>query len=187
MLKIRLSRIGKSNSPIFRLVVAEKTRAVKRENLEILGLYNPTKKDNKFSANKERVLFWISKGAQPSETVNNLLCDFDILPKKDKLNIVHGRATKKKVAKELTTQNKTPMSTDKNVAEAGSDEAPAEESAEVEVAEEVSEPKVKEKIEELENIKEETTPTTDTEEVAEETSGAAEETKEPESDKEKSE
>jgi len=81
-------------------VVAEKTRAVKRENLEILGLYNPTKPDNKFSANKERVLFWISKGAQPSETVNNLLCDFDILPKKDKLNIVHGRATKKKAAKE---------------------------------------------------------------------------------------
>lgn len=100
MLKIRLSRIGKSNSPIFRLVVAEKTRAVKRENLEILGLYNPTKPDNKFSANKERVLFWISKGAQPSETVNNLLCDFDILPKKDKLNIVHGKSIKKKAAKE---------------------------------------------------------------------------------------
>lgn len=96
MLKIRLTRVGKRNSPVFRLVVAEKARAVKRQNIEILGLYNPGTADNKFQANKERVLFWISKGAQPSDTANNLLCDFGVLPKNQKIKKTFGKAQKKK-------------------------------------------------------------------------------------------
>lgn len=100
MLKIRLSRVGKSHTPIFRLVVAEKSRAVKRENLEILGLYNPTNKEDRFQVKKDRVLYWISKGAEPSDTARNLLCDFDVLPKTDKANVVYGKAKKKKANKE---------------------------------------------------------------------------------------
>ncbi|MFA5157845.1 MAG: 30S ribosomal protein S16 [Patescibacteria group bacterium] len=100
MLKIRLSRVGKSHTPIYRLVVAEKSRAVKRENLEILGLYNPTNKEDRFQVKKDRVLYWISKGAEPSDTARNLLCDFDVLPKKDKANIVYGKTKKKKADKE---------------------------------------------------------------------------------------
>ena len=96
MLKIRLARVGKSNTPIFRLVVAEKSRAVKRENLEILGLYNPTDPNSKFKANKERVYYWLSKGARPSLTVNNLLCDFDILAKNKKVRITYGKSKKKR-------------------------------------------------------------------------------------------
>ena len=96
MLKIRLARVGKSNTPIFRLVVAEKSRAVKRENLEILGVYNPTLSSDKFQVNKERVNYWLGKGAQPSLTVNNLLCDFAVLPKNKKVKITFGKAQKKK-------------------------------------------------------------------------------------------
>ena len=99
MLKIRLARVGKSNSPFFRLVVAEKSRAVKRQNLEILGLYNPISKDNKFQVNKERVLYWIHKGAQPSPTANNLLCDFDVLPKNKKVKNTFAKPEKKKEIK----------------------------------------------------------------------------------------
>lgn len=109
MLKIRLSRVGKNNTPIFRLVVAEKTRAVKREYIEILGLYKPTDKENKFQCKKDRVEFWISKGAQPSETVNNLLCDFGVLPKDQRLKIVHGKNKKKKdLKKEDAGEQKAP-------------------------------------------------------------------------------
>lgn len=96
MLKIRLSRVGKRNSPIYRLVVAEKSRAVKREYIEILGLYKPTQEEDKFQCKKDRIEFWLSKGAQPSETVNNLLCDFGVLPKSEKLKIVYGKKQKKK-------------------------------------------------------------------------------------------
>lgn len=172
MLKIRLSRIGKSNSPIFRLVVAEKTRAVKRENLEILGLYNPTKPDNKFSANKERVLFWIGKGAQPSETVNNLLCDFDILPKKNKLKIIHGKAIKKKAAKEEVGK--------KPEAEIVAEEKPdvVEEPVTEEIKEETAEPEVK---------KEPAEKSVGTEKADGETSSEVEQVHKPESNKAKSE
>lgn len=130
MLKIRLSRVGKSHTPIFRLVVAEKSRAVKRENLEILGLYNPTNKEDRFQVKKDRVLYWISKGAEPSDTARNLLCDFDVLPKKDKANIVYGKAKKKKADKEETP--KAPVA--ENSTE--STETAAEDTAENTVAEE---------------------------------------------------
>lgn len=105
MLKIRLSRVGKKNSPIFRLVVAEKSRAVKREFIEILGLYKPIEKENKFQCKKDRVDFWIGQGAQPSETVNNLLCDFGVLSKDKKIKTVHGKKIKKKDAKKDSTES----------------------------------------------------------------------------------
>jgi small subunit ribosomal protein S16 len=105
MLKIRLSRVGKKNSPIFRLVVAEKSRAVKREFIEILGLYKPTEKENKFQCKKDRVEFWIGQGAQPSETVNNLLCDFGVFAKDKKIKTVHGKKIKKKDAKKDSTES----------------------------------------------------------------------------------
>ncbi len=125
MLKIRLSRVGKKNSPIFRLVIAEKSRAVKRENIEILGLYNPTLSENKFQAHKERVLFWIGKGAQPSDTANNLLCDFGILPKNQKIKNTFAKPQKKKDMK-AEKENK-PVSTVKEAGEVKEDKEGKEE------------------------------------------------------------
>jgi len=125
MLKIRLARVGKSSTPIFRLVVAEKSRAVKRENLEILGVFTPTSKNNRFQVKKERVLYWISKGAQPSLTANNLLCDFDVLPKSKKIKITFGKSQKKKEVR--AEKEKQPTA-------AGQPEAAAEEMVEEESA-----------------------------------------------------
>ncbi|MBU0636859.1 30S ribosomal protein S16 [Patescibacteria group bacterium] len=71
MLMIRLSRIGKKNKPIYRLIISEKNRDIYAPSLEILGSYNPYNKD--LQANGERIKYWISKGAQMSPTVNNLL------------------------------------------------------------------------------------------------------------------
>jgi len=72
---------------------------VKREYIETLGLYKPTEKANKFQCKKDRVDFWIGQGAQLSETVNNLLCDFGVFAKDKKIKIVHGKKLKKKDAK----------------------------------------------------------------------------------------
>ena len=133
MLKIRLSRVGKSHSPIYRLVVAEKSRAVKRENIEVLGLYNPTNKEDKFQVKKDRVLFWISQGAQPSDTARNLLCDFGVLPKSDKIKIVHGKSKKKNPDKHGDANAKPALETD------GSAEETTEEAVE-EASEKTEEP-----------------------------------------------
>lgn len=71
MLKIRLQRTGKRNQPSFRVVLQEHSWAPSAKALEILGFYNPRLKQK--SIKEERVKYWLSKGAQSSPTVHNLL------------------------------------------------------------------------------------------------------------------
>lgn len=77
MLRIRLSRGGKKNNAQFRITVADGHRAPSGKFIEILGHYNPHTKEKVFK--QERIEHWISKGAQPSATVHNLLIDAGIL------------------------------------------------------------------------------------------------------------
>ncbi len=73
MLVIRLQRTGRENTPTYRIVLAEHTQPVKGKFLEILGHYLPAREPRVFEVNKERVEHWVSKGAQPSETMARLL------------------------------------------------------------------------------------------------------------------
>ena len=77
MLKIRFVRIGKKNKPFFRIAVGDSRKTPKGKFIEKLGYYNPLKKEK--SINKERVLHWISNGAQCSDTVHNLLVSLEII------------------------------------------------------------------------------------------------------------
>lgn len=77
MLKIRLQRIGKKGQAYFRLIVTEHTQKPKGRFLEDLGAYDPHK--NTLNAKKERVEYWMSKGAQLSATANNLLVGRQII------------------------------------------------------------------------------------------------------------
>ena len=73
VLMIRLSRIGKKKHPFYRVVVTEKTRPRNGRFVEIVGTYDPQKKPALVKLNNERVQYWLSKGAQPSDTVRSLL------------------------------------------------------------------------------------------------------------------
>lgn len=73
MLKIRLSRTGKKSQASYRLLLQEHTSAVKGKFLEVLGHYTPTTKEKVFSFDGERVKYWLSVGAQPSDSVAALL------------------------------------------------------------------------------------------------------------------
>ena len=73
MLMIRLSRIGKTKHPYYRVVVTEKTRPRNGRFVEIVGTYDPQKNPAAVQINNERVKYWLSKGAQPSDTVRSLL------------------------------------------------------------------------------------------------------------------
>ena len=77
MLVIRLTRVGKKNQPAYRVVLTEKTNPVNGKFIEILGSYNPREKTKALKA--ERIQYWISKGAQPSDTVHNLLVNEKII------------------------------------------------------------------------------------------------------------
>lgn len=68
MLRIRLTRTGKKGQPSYRIVVAEKSKAVKRKYLELLGHYLPAVEPKKVELKKDRIEYWISKGAQPTDT-----------------------------------------------------------------------------------------------------------------------
>ncbi|MBU1082930.1 30S ribosomal protein S16 [Patescibacteria group bacterium] len=73
MLVIRLSRQGRRNSPTYRLVVAENSKATDGSFVEIVGNYNSIAKDQPLVVEKERIEYWISQGAKPSNTVAKLL------------------------------------------------------------------------------------------------------------------
>jgi len=71
MLAIRLSRIGKKNSPFFRIVVMDKRKSAKGRALEVLGSVNPRKKD--IILKNERIKYWLGVGAEASDRVYNIL------------------------------------------------------------------------------------------------------------------
>jgi len=71
--RIRMARYGKKNDPFFRMVVADKERPRDGKFIEVVGHYDPNNKQQKLKADKERIAYWIGKGATPSETVANLL------------------------------------------------------------------------------------------------------------------
>ncbi len=73
MLAIRLRRAGSKKRPFFRVVVADSRAARDSSFVEILGHYNPRTKPAVVKVDKERVDYWIGKGAQPSDSVRTLI------------------------------------------------------------------------------------------------------------------
>lgn len=73
MLKIRLFRTGKKNQPSYRLVVAEARSQRDGKYVENLGFYNPLPKPFALEYKKERVEYWLSKGAKATKKVSKLL------------------------------------------------------------------------------------------------------------------
>ncbi len=84
MLMIRLRRVGKKNQPMYRVIISEKGRDTQGKYLELLGTYNPRTQPVTVNLNSERITYWMSKGAQASPTVHNLLVDQKILTTKVK-------------------------------------------------------------------------------------------------------
>jgi len=67
--KIRMKRVGAKNAPVFRIVVADGRSPRDGKFIEELGTYQPLKKGDNFTMDLQRAKYWLSKGAQPSETV----------------------------------------------------------------------------------------------------------------------
>ena len=73
MLKIRLARTGAKKQSSYRVVVIEKEMARDGRFVEIVGHYNPRRHPPELVMNRERVDYWLGRGAQPSETVRSFL------------------------------------------------------------------------------------------------------------------
>lgn len=117
MLKIRLQRTGKRGQAYFRVVVLEHTKKPKGKFLELLGNYDPHKKE--LNVKMDRVEYWISKGAQASPTINNLLVNYKYW---DKPKVQSWKPKKK-----LTTNNQQPTTQKETSIETSTEQKSAEE------------------------------------------------------------
>jgi len=71
--RIRLARHGTTKKPFYRIVVADQESPRDGKFLEVVGTYDPRHKTKRLELKRERIEHWIKKGAQPSQTVGELL------------------------------------------------------------------------------------------------------------------
>jgi small subunit ribosomal protein S16 len=71
--KLRLTRVGSKKNPVYRIVAADSRSPRDGKFLEIVGRYNPQTDPSTIDFDEERIRHWLSKGAQPSNTVQRLL------------------------------------------------------------------------------------------------------------------
>jgi small subunit ribosomal protein S16 len=70
---IRLRRDGARNNPYYKIVVADQRSPRDGKFIEIIGTYDPKKKDENYSIQLERAEYWVGVGARPSQTVGNII------------------------------------------------------------------------------------------------------------------
>ncbi len=79
--KIRLKRMGSKKAPFYRVVVADSRSPRDGRFIETVGTYNPLVDPAEVKLNEEDILNWLEKGAQPSDTVRNILSNAGIMKK----------------------------------------------------------------------------------------------------------
>lgn len=79
--KLRLKRIGAKKAPFYRIVAADSRSPRDGRFIEIVGYYDPTKQPAQVKVDEEKVMKWLNDGAQPSDTVRNILSKEGIIKK----------------------------------------------------------------------------------------------------------
>ena len=79
--KIRLNRMGAKKNPYYRIVVADSRAPRDGRFIEVLGNYDPSQQPALVNVDEEKVIDWMSKGSQPTDTVKNLLSKQGIMAK----------------------------------------------------------------------------------------------------------
>jgi small subunit ribosomal protein S16 len=134
--KMRLRRMGSRNAPFYRVVVQDGRRAPTGRFIETIGWYDPKQEGTNFSINLDRVEYWTSSGAQPSDTVASLIKKARSLPVEE---AVTGAVSAEEVSEEAVEAETAADVAEEAAAEAVAEEAPAEEAVEEAPAEAVAE------------------------------------------------
>ena len=106
--KIRLRRMGAKRRPFYRIVIADSRSPRDGRFIEVVGTYNPITKDNEVTIDEEKVMGWLNKGAQPTDTVKTILSKKGIIAKYKATKV---KKSKKKAKVEVikTTPKTTPV------------------------------------------------------------------------------
>ncbi|MFA6131066.1 MAG: 30S ribosomal protein S16 [Patescibacteria group bacterium] len=110
MITIRLSRIGKRGQPQYRMVVQDSHRDPWSPAIEVVGLFDPRSNPPRIELQAERIGEWLSKGAQPSSTVHNMLVDAKIIDAKKQKTVTISKKRKAAIdAKKAEAEAKAPV------------------------------------------------------------------------------
>lgn len=102
MLSIRLSRVGRKKAPTYRIVLMPKQHDPWGRVIEILGHYNPRKHPKELVLNSERIQYWISKGAEATDTMWNLLLEQGVVIGEKRKTVQISKKRQKKITDRKT-------------------------------------------------------------------------------------
>jgi len=132
LLRIRLVKTGSKNKKTYRIAVADHHQAVKKKNIEILGYYLPTQDPKTLEYDEERVKYWISKGAKPTDTMATL---FKSKGMADMDQYIEPRDKKRMKKADMKKKEKEEGKGEKKAPEGGKEETPKEEAPKEEAKE----------------------------------------------------
>ena len=137
MLKIRMSRGGAKKRPFYKIVVADSRRPRDGKFIENVGFFNPLlpkDKKERLSLDLDRIKFWLSQGAQPSERIARFLGEANIIPMPKQRNNPIKALPKKKAQEKLKKAEEAKKAAEEAeaAAKAAPVETPAAEAAPVE-------------------------------------------------------
>lgn len=137
-MKIRLARGGSKKRPFYRIVAADSRMPRDGRYIEKLGTYNPLlpkDSEERVKMNVERIQYWLSEGAQPTDRVSRFLEAADLIAKKERNNPKKGEPhAKTKARAEEKAEKAEAAEAPAPVEEAATEEAPAAEVAEEKAA-----------------------------------------------------
>ncbi len=114
--KLRLKRMGSKRKPYYRVVASDARSPRDGRFIEVVGTYNPVAEPAQITMKEEKVMYWLSNGAIPTDTVKNLLTKTGMLKKfaDSKVKTTKKEKVEKKApAKKTTTAKKTTKKEDK--------------------------------------------------------------------------
>ncbi len=79
--KLRLKRVGAKQRPFYRIVAADSRSPRDGRFIDTIGTYNPIPKEYEVNIDEEKAMYWLNNGAQPTDTVKNLLSKKGIMAK----------------------------------------------------------------------------------------------------------
>ncbi len=106
MLGISLMRMGAKKKPFYRIVVKEKRSKRDGKYLENVGTYNPMLNPAEVNLVHDRIQYWISVGAQPTETVASLIKHNPVQTEEEKVAATQAKLTKKEAEKAARAEEK---------------------------------------------------------------------------------
>ena len=137
--KLRLQRRGRKNYPFYQIIVADSRAPRDGKYIERIGSYNPNTHPATITLDFERALYWLQSGAQPSDTVRNILSDEGVLMKKHLLGgVAKGAFDEAEAERKFEAWKNNKQQTNQSLKSKDAEKQRAEEKARLDAEKEIN-------------------------------------------------